>query len=49
VTVEAVAMAAAAAAAAGEAVQGGGSGATVRFCRYRLCATGELKYRGAVG
>ena len=21
----------------------------VRFCRYRFCATGELKYRGAVG
>ena len=21
----------------------------VRFCRYRSCATGELKYRGAVG
>jgi hypothetical protein len=20
----------------------------VRFCRYRFCATGELKYRGAV-
>jgi hypothetical protein len=23
--------------------------AQVRFCRYRFCATGELKYRGAVG
>jgi WD40 repeat protein len=21
----------------------------VKFCRYRFCATGELKYRGAVG
>jgi hypothetical protein len=21
----------------------------VRFCRYRFCPTGELKYRGAVG
>jgi hypothetical protein len=21
----------------------------VRFCRFRFCATGELKYRGAVG
>jgi hypothetical protein len=21
----------------------------VRFCRYRFCRTGELKYRGAVG
>ena len=21
----------------------------VRFCRYRFCATDELKYRGAVG
>jgi hypothetical protein len=26
--------------------QGGGQ---VRFCRYRFCATAELKYRGAVG
>jgi hypothetical protein len=23
--------------------------AQVRFCRYRFCATGELKHRGAVG
>ena len=23
--------------------------AQVRFCRYRFCATGELKYTGAVG
>jgi hypothetical protein len=23
--------------------------AQVRFCRYRFCATDELKYRGAVG
>jgi hypothetical protein len=23
--------------------------AQVRFCRYRFCPTGELKYRGAVG
>jgi alanyl-tRNA synthetase len=32
---------------------GGGGGkpnlAQVRFCRYRFCATGELKYTGAVG
>ena len=24
-------------------------GVQVRFCRYRFCPTGELKYRGAVG
>ena len=31
---------------------GGGAGLLqhqVSFCRYRFCATGELKYRGAVG
>jgi hypothetical protein len=31
-------------------VAAGGHGAhQVRFCRYRFCAIGELKYRGAVG
>jgi hypothetical protein len=29
--------------------QGGCGREKVRFCRYRFCATGELKYRGAVG